>query len=66
MTTKSHGSSERGVKTVVTNNKADKSEHSLEQGCARESMYSHKDCYDGIRQSYPKDSEMGNMMAKYR
>lgn len=66
MTTKSSGSAERGAKTVVTDNSSDVANHKLEEGCAREAMYSHRSCYDGVRQSYLSDDPMGNEMRKWK
>lgn len=66
MTTKSTGPAERGAKTVVTDKRSDVANHKLEEGCAREAMYSHRTCYEGIRHSYLSDDDMGREMRKWK
>lgn len=59
MTTKTTGWEDDHLKTVVTNNSADVATHNLDEGCAHEPMYKHRNSYDGIRSERPADYDDG-------
>ena len=66
MGTKSTGTTERQVKTVVTDQSSDSGNPTLEDGCSREDMYSHRYVSDGMRHSFTADNAVGKDMRKWK